>query len=71
MAFNVPWHNGVNMCAIVQESHAALSINSYPGYILNPVPLVKGIRIQKGSPYLALYTLSIPSWGTFAMAIFP
>ena len=71
MVFNVPWLNGVNLCAIVQESHAALSINSYPGYILNPVPLVKGVRIQEGSLCLAFYVLGNLSWGTFSMAIFP
>ena len=71
MVFNVPWHNGVNLCAIVKENHAALSTNSYPGYILDPIPLVKGVMIQEGSPCLAFYALDILSWGTFNVAVFP
>ena len=56
MVFNEPWCNGVNLCAIVQESHAALPIDPFPGYVLNPMPAVKGIGIQEGSLCLAFYT---------------
>ena len=44
---NEPWHNGVDLGTIVQESHASLSIDSYPGYVLNAVLLIKGIRFKK------------------------
>ena len=71
MVFHLPWCNGVNVHAIVQESHAAVPINSYPGYIFNPVPSVKGVMIQEGSLCLAFYALGVPSWGTFGAAIFP
>ena len=71
MVFNVSWCNGVNLCTIVQVSHAALSINPYPGYVLDPVPSIKGVRIQEGSLHLAIYALGVLSWGTFSMAIFP
>ena len=42
---NEPWHKGVDLGAIVQESHVSLPIDSYPGHILNPVSSVKGARI--------------------------
>ena len=68
MILNEPWCNGVDLCAIVQESQAALP---YSGYILNPLPMVKGVSIQEGSLYLAFYTWGVPSWGTFGMVTFP
>ena len=71
MIFHVPWHDGVNLCTIVQEIHAALPVNSYPGYILNLIQSVKGVRNQEGSLCMAFYTLGIPSCVTFGMAIFP
>ena len=71
MVCNEPWYNGVSLCTIVQESHAALPMNPYPGYIFDPIPLVKGIGIQEGSLCLASYTLGTPSWGTFSMSAFP
>ena len=71
MIFHEPLHNGVDLGAIVQESHAPLPIDSHPGYILDPVPLVKGVRIQEGSLHLASFTLGVSSWGTFGMVTFP
>ena len=32
--FDKIWHNSVYLCAIIKEGHTALSVNSYPGYIL-------------------------------------
>ena len=49
MIFNKPWCNGVDLCTIVKENHAALHINSYSGYILDPVPFIEGVGIQEGS----------------------
>ena len=69
--FNEPWCNGVDLGAIVQESHASLPTGSYFGYVLDPIPSVKGIGIQEGSLHLAFYALDVPSWGTFGMATFP
>ena len=69
--FNEPWCNGVDLGAIVQESHVSLPIDSYPGYILNPVPSVKGVRIQEGSLCLVFYALGVPSWDTFTGVTFP
>ena len=59
MVFNESWHNGVNLCAIAQESHAAFPVNPY------------GIGIQEGSLCLAFYTLGVPFWGTFSVVPFP
>ena len=67
---NEPWHNGVDLDAIIQESHASLSIDPYPGYVLNPVPLIKGIGIQEGSLCSGIYALGIPSWSTFGGVTF-
>ena len=58
---NEPWCDGVDLGAIVQENHASLSIDSYPCYVLNPVPLIKGVGIQEGSLCLTFYTLDVPS----------
>ena len=50
----------------------ALSIDFYPGHILNPIPLVKWVLIEEGSLCLASYAMGVPSWGTFGMvALFP
>ena len=54
---NEPCHYGVDLGVIVQESHASHSTDSYPDYVLNPVPLIKGARIQKGSLCLTFYAL--------------
>ena len=51
----------VLICTIVQESYAALSINSYPGQDLDPIPSVKGVSIQEGSLHSAFYALGVPS----------
>ena len=69
--FDEPWHNGVDLGTVVQESHAYLPIDSYSGYVLDPVPLVKWVRIQEGSLHLVFYTLGVLSWGTFGMVAFP
>ena len=62
----------VLICVSLSRTAMQLSpINSYPGYILNSISLVKGIRIQEGSPYSAFYTLGILSWVTFGAAVFP
>ena len=57
MILNVSWHNGVNLCTMVQETHTALPTDFYPGHVLNPIPSVKGVRIQEGSLCMAFYAL--------------
>ena len=38
------------ICVLLsKESHVALPINPYPGYIFDPMPLVEGIETQEGS----------------------
>ena len=68
--FNKPWCNNVNLCTIVQESHAALPVDSYSCYILDPISSVKGVQIQEGSLCLAFYAWSVSSWGTFGVTTF-
>ena len=71
MILNEPWCNIVDLCAIVQEGHATLPIDSYSGHILNLVPSVKGVRIQEGSLHSMYYAWGVPSWGTFGVVTFP
>ena len=61
---------GVDLNATVQDSHAALCIDFYSGYILEPIPLGKGIGIQEGSLGLAFYTWGVPPWATLGMVTF-
>ena len=70
VTFNKPWCNGVDLGAIVQESHASIPIDSHSGYILNSVPSVTGVGIKGGSLCLAFYALNVPSWGTFSGVTF-
>ena len=53
-----------------KESHTALPINPYPGYILHPIPSLKGIGIQEGSLCMTFCALGVPSWGAFSMVTF-
>ena len=71
MIFHEPLHNSVDLGTIVQESHAPLPTDSHPGYILDPILSVKGVRIQERSLHLASYALGVPSWGTFGVVTFP
>ena len=59
--------NGVDLCAIVQESHTTLSINSHSSYILGPMPTLKGVWIQEGSLLEWLYALGTSIWRFFGM----
>ena len=40
------------------------------GYILNPMPLLEGVRIQEGSLCMLLYAFGAPSWGVIGMVAF-
>ena len=61
-------YDSVYLCAIIEEGYAALSINPYPGYIFDPIPLVEGIEIKERSLCMMPYALGVPSWGTFGLA---
>ena len=65
------WNDGVYFCAVIKEGYAALSIYPYPGYIFDPMQLVKGIGIQEGSLVMMSYALGIPSWDAFDVVTFP
>ena len=67
MNINKTWHNSIYVCTIIEESHTALSINPYLGYIFDPVPLVEGIGIQEGSLWMTSYALGIPSRDAFSL----
>ena len=62
--------NGIYLHAIIKEGHTALSIDPHLGYILNPIPLLEGIRIQEGSLYALFYTFGTPSRGIISVVAF-
>ena len=68
MAFDKTWCDSVYLCTVIEEGHAALSINPYSGYIFNPIPSVEGTGIQEGSLFMTPYALGIPSWDAFGLA---
>ena len=55
------WHDGI---------YTALSIDLHLGYILDPMPLLEGVRIQEGSLCTLLYTMGTPSGGILDMVTF-
>ena len=69
--FDKAWLDGYYLCTIIKEGHTALSINPYPGYIFDPVPLVEGTGIQEGSLCMTPYALAVLPWSTFGMVTFP
>ena len=71
VSFNELWCDGADLSTIVQESHTALPIDPYSGYILDPVPLGKRIGIQEGCLSLTFYTQGVLSWDTLSMVTFP
>ena len=42
-------HDGVDLGAIVQESHTTLTIYIHFSYVFDPMPMLKGVQIQEGS----------------------
>ena len=70
MSLHVAGHNGIYLYTITKEGHTALSIDLHLGYILEPMPLLEGVRIQEGSLCTLLYTLGTPSGGIIGMAAF-
>ena len=71
MILNKTQCDGVYLCAIIEEGYTSLSVNPYPGYNFNPIPLMEGIRIQEGSLFTMPYALGILLWANFGMAAFP
>ena len=44
--------DSIYLHTIIEEGHAALSVNPYLGYVFDPIPLVEGIETQEGSLYV-------------------
>ena len=42
VSFDELWHDGVDLCAIVQESHTALPIDSYTLAMFSSIPYQSG-----------------------------
>ena len=70
MTLHIARHDGIYLCAIIKEGHAALSIDPHLGYILDPMPSLEGIRIQEGSLCALLYASGTPSGGVIGVAAF-
>ena len=67
MSLYITAHYGIYLHAIIEESHAALSVDLHLGYIFDPIPMVEGIRIQEGSLCMLSYALSATFVATFCM----
>ena len=63
-------HDGIDLCTIAQESHAALPIDLQFGHVFNPMPMLKGVWIQEGSLCESCYALGTSSWGFLGVIIF-
>ena len=70
MDLNELWCDSVDLCTIAQESHTAIPVDSYSGYVLDSVPMGKGINIQEGSLGMVFYTQVVPPWGAFRVVAF-
>ena len=70
MSLHIAEHNGIYLLTIIKKGHTALSIDLHLGYILDPMPLLEGVRIQEGSLCTLLYTLGTPAGGIIGMVIF-
>ena len=55
-------HDGVDLGTIVQESHTTLPIYPHSSYILNLMPLLKGVWIQEGSLWSGFYASRASIW---------
>ena len=63
-------HDCVDLSTIVQESHTTLPIYPHFSYVLNPMPLLKGVQIQEGSLWSGFYALRASLWGLLMALIF-
>ena len=70
MTLHITGHDGIYLNAIVKESHTALSIDLHFGYILDPIPMLKGIRIQEVSLSASSYALGASSWEVLGVVTF-
>ena len=62
--------DGIDLCIIVQENHAALPIDLHFGHIFDHMPMLKGVWIQEGSLCGLCYALETSSWGFLGVVIF-
>ena len=70
MTLHIIRHGGIDLHAIIQESHAALSVDLHFGYIFDPIPMLKGVWIQEGSLHELSYALGTSSQGFLGIVIF-
>ena len=70
MTPHVAGHDGIYLCAIIKEGHAAPSIDPHLGYILDSLPSLEGVRIQEESLCALLYALGNPSGDIIGMVTF-
>ena len=57
-------HDGVDLGTIFQESHTTLPIYCHSSYVLDPIPLLKGVWIQEGSLQSGFYASGSSVWGS-------
>ena len=70
MTLHIMGYDGIYLQAIIEESHTALYIDPHLGYILDPIQMLEGIRIQEGSLSAPSYTMGTSSWGVLGMVAF-
>ena len=63
MTFHITGCDSIYLHAIIKESHSVLSIDLHLGFVLDSIPMLKGIRIQEESLSALSYTLGASSWG--------
>ena len=68
MILHIIRHDGIDLHAIVQESHAALPVDLHFGHVFDPVLMLKGVWIQEGSLHELCYTLGTSSWGSWVLS---
>ena len=59
--------DGVDLCPIVQQGHAAFPIYPHSSYIFDSMPTSKGVWVQEGSLLWWLYTLETSVWRFFSV----
>ena len=67
VTLHITGHDGIYFCTIIEESHTCLPIDLQLGYILDPITMLKGIRIQEGSALF--YALGASSWGVWVWSL--
>ena len=58
--------DGIDFCAIVQESLTAFPVDLHFSYIFDPVPMLEGFQIQEGSLLGSCYASGTSLLGVWA-----